>query len=96
MESRDYDPELNLPPRYNKTANEHQEMEFLNIPRQQIQSTVVTIAPAAPEDPPVKDHLILSLFNAMYINCFCLGFLALVFSIKVRLIVPGDCHPDRH
>ncbi|XP_073460779.1 dispanin subfamily A member 2b-like [Aquarana catesbeiana] len=82
MEPRDYDPELNLPPRYSKTENGQQEMEFLNIPRQQIRSTVITISPAAPEDPPVKDHLILSLFNAIYMNCFCLGFLALVFSIK--------------
>ncbi|KAM5138655.1 dispanin subfamily A member 2b-like [Mantella aurantiaca] len=90
--ARDYASEFNLPPKYSKTANE-QEMEFLNNPRQQIQSTVVTVTPAIPEVPPVKDYIILSLFNAMYINCCCLGFLALVFSIKSRdRKLQGDRH----
>ncbi|CAI9620041.1 unnamed protein product [Staurois parvus] len=55
--------------------------ELQNSPSQQIQSTVVTIAL---EEPPVRDHIIWSLFNAMYMNVFCLGFIALVYSVKSR------------
>ncbi|CAI9546632.1 unnamed protein product [Staurois parvus] len=55
--------------------------EFQNIPSQGNQATVVTILP---EIPPVRDHVLWSMFNTMYMNIFCLGLLALVFSIKSR------------
>ncbi|KAG8429337.1 hypothetical protein GDO86_020473, partial [Hymenochirus boettgeri] len=43
-------------------------------------NTVITIAAPAPP----QDHLIWSLCNTLYLNLFCLGFMALIYSIKVR------------
>ncbi|KAE8606971.1 hypothetical protein XENTR_v10010948 [Xenopus tropicalis] len=43
-------------------------------------STVITMGAPAP----IKDHLIWSLCNTLYLNLFCLGFIALIYSIKVR------------
>ncbi|EOA93864.1 14 kDa transmembrane protein, partial [Anas platyrhynchos] len=40
--------------------------------------------PTPVSTPPPKDFVLWSFFNAMYCNPFCLGFLALVFSIKAR------------
>nr|XP_060626138.1 dispanin subfamily A member 2b-like [Anolis sagrei ordinatus] len=34
--------------------------------------------------PPARDHLAWSLFNTFYLNFCCLGFVALVFSVKAR------------
>lgn len=79
METIDYVCELYPPPSYSESCNEQ---ELRNIPSQQSQITVVTIVP---EIPPVRDHLIWSLFNTMYMNILCLGLIALVFSVKVRL-----------
>lgn len=33
--------------------------------------------------PPPRDHLIWSVFSALYLNLCCLGFLALAYSVKV-------------
>ncbi|KAG8438132.1 hypothetical protein GDO86_008718 [Hymenochirus boettgeri] len=52
-----------------------------NVSTMQVQSTIVTISP---NEPPVRDHLIWSIFNFVYTNFCCLGLLALVFSIKSR------------
>ncbi|XP_038663975.1 dispanin subfamily A member 2b-like [Scyliorhinus canicula] len=49
--------------------------------QQQVQSTVITMAPNVP---PVRDHLPWSIFNFVYLNFCCLGFVALVFSVKSR------------
>ncbi|CAN2391622.1 Interferon-induced transmembrane protein, partial [Pristimantis euphronides] len=65
-------------------------MEFQNSSGQTVQSTVVTIMP---ESPPVRDHIIWSLFNTMYFNFCCLGFLAFIFSIKSR---DRKLHGDRN
>ncbi|KAK4822354.1 hypothetical protein QYF61_013545 [Mycteria americana] len=46
-------------------------------------STVVSVEPLPP--PPPRDHLAWSLCTALYANVCCLGFLALVFSVKVRV-----------
>ncbi|XP_068117720.1 interferon-induced transmembrane protein 1-like [Hyperolius riggenbachi] len=46
-----------------------------------VDSAVVTITS---EQLPVKDHIIWSIFNTIYMNCCCLGFLALLFSVKSR------------
>ncbi|KAM5138562.1 interferon-induced transmembrane protein 1-like isoform 2-T2 [Mantella aurantiaca] len=83
MENGDYTRELSAPPMYNERGYEQlkEEMEFRSEPSQHIQSTVVTIMP---EGPPVRDHIIWSFFNAMYLNFCCLGVLALVFSVKSR------------
>ncbi|XP_053924722.1 dispanin subfamily A member 2b-like [Cuculus canorus] len=45
-------------------------------------SAVVVVEP--PRQPPPRDHLAWSLCSALYANVCCLGFLALVFSIKSR------------
>lgn len=44
-------------------------------------STVVTVE--NPLVPPPRDHLAWSLCTTLYANVCCLGFLALVFSVKV-------------
>ncbi|XP_072277846.1 interferon-induced transmembrane protein 5-like [Pyxicephalus adspersus] len=56
-------------------------------------STVVNIgAPTAP-----KDHLLWSLCNTVYLNLFCLGFMALVYSVKARdQKVQGDQRAVRY
>lgn len=46
--------------------------------------------------PPVRDHIVWSLFNALYMNPFCLGFVAFYFSIKARdRKVEGDVEGAR-
>ncbi|NWH79992.1 IFM2 protein, partial [Piaya cayana] len=45
-------------------------------------SAVVLVEP--PPSPPPRDHLAWSLCSALYANVCCLGFLALVFSVKSR------------
>ncbi|NXW44677.1 IFM1 protein, partial [Nyctiprogne leucopyga] len=45
-------------------------------------STIVPLEPPPP--PPPRDHLAWSLCTALYANVCCLGFLALVFSVKSR------------
>ncbi|KAG9335757.1 hypothetical protein JZ751_004186 [Albula glossodonta] len=37
-----------------------------------------------PQVPPPRDHIVWSLFNFMYLNPCCLGFVALYFSVKAR------------
>ncbi|XP_053305255.1 dispanin subfamily A member 2b-like [Spea bombifrons] len=58
-----------------------QEMKTQNVSAPHPQATVVTITPT---DPPVRDHLVWSIFNLFYMNPCCLGLLALVFSVKTR------------
>ncbi|KAM6408118.1 interferon-induced transmembrane protein 5-like [Rhynochetos jubatus] len=41
-------------------------------------------SPAAPASPPPRDHLVWSIFNTLYMNFCCLGFVALAFSVKAR------------
>ncbi|XP_073514823.1 dispanin subfamily A member 2b-like [Phyllobates terribilis] len=91
MENRNFERELNDPPRYDAQAYQplKEEMEFGSYPPQTVQSTVVTIVP---DSPPVRDHIIWSLFNTMYMNFCCLGLLAFVFSIKSR---DRKLHGDR-
>ncbi|KAG9475635.1 hypothetical protein GDO78_003832 [Eleutherodactylus coqui] len=78
MENINYGRDLTAPPSYEHVKDE---MDFGNCPGQTEQSTVVTIIP---DSPPVRDHLIWSIFNTAYLNCCCLGLLALVFSVKSR------------
>ncbi|KAM8940550.1 interferon-induced transmembrane protein 5 [Pelodytes ibericus] len=42
--------------------------------------TVITIGAPAPP----RDHLLWSLCNTLYLNLFCLGFIALIYSVKAR------------
>ncbi|XP_060116980.1 dispanin subfamily A member 2b-like [Heteronotia binoei] len=43
-----------------------------------VQGTVVVV-----EKPP-RDYVLLSLFNTIFLNTFCFGFVALIYSIKAR------------
>ncbi|XP_041053424.1 dispanin subfamily A member 2b-like [Carcharodon carcharias] len=61
--------------------------------QQQVQTTVVNVAPNVL---PVRDHLLWSIFNFFYLNFCCLGFVALVFSVKSRdRKVVGDAEGAR-
>ncbi|XP_065695273.1 interferon-induced transmembrane protein 5 [Patagioenas fasciata] len=41
-------------------------------------------SPTNPVPPPPRDHLVWSIFNTIYMNFCCLGFVALAFSVKAR------------
>ncbi|KAM6321963.1 interferon-induced transmembrane protein 5-like [Podargus strigoides] len=46
--------------------------------------------------PPPRDHLVWSIFNTLYMNFCCLGFVALAFSVKARdQKVAGDVEAAR-
>ncbi|XP_069821741.1 interferon-induced transmembrane protein 1-like [Dendropsophus ebraccatus] len=92
MENINYGRELNCPPSYESRSYERlkEEVEFPNSSGQTIQSTVVTIVP---DSPPIRDHIIWSLFNTVYMNFCCLGLLAFVFSVKSR---DRKLHGDKH
>ncbi|XP_068004593.1 interferon-induced transmembrane protein 5-like [Melanerpes formicivorus] len=52
--------------------------------------------PSAPGSPLPRDHLLWSLFNTLYMNFCCLGFVALAFSVKARdRKVSGDVEAAR-
>uniref|UniRef100_A0A8D0FSZ6 Uncharacterized protein n=1 Tax=Strix occidentalis caurina TaxID=311401 RepID=A0A8D0FSZ6_STROC len=44
-------------------------------------------SPATPVPNP-QDFVLWSFFNTVFFNAFCLGFIALIFSVKVRVEVP--------
>ncbi|XP_043825572.1 interferon-induced transmembrane protein 5-like [Dromiciops gliroides] len=43
-----------------------------------------TVIPMGGSPRPPRDHLVWSVFNTLYLNLCCLGFLALAYSIKAR------------
>ncbi|NWW97798.1 IFM5 protein, partial [Caloenas nicobarica] len=55
------------------------------------------LSPADPVPPPPRDHLVWSIFNTIYMNFCCLGFVALAFSVKVqrRAGAAGDVEAAR-
>lgn len=57
------------------------EMTPLQAASAQKESTVLTITS---NQLPERDHIIWSIFNTIYMNFCCLGFIALIFSIKSR------------
>ncbi|XP_053576490.1 dispanin subfamily A member 2b [Bombina bombina] len=56
-------------------------VEYGGSQRNLVQSTVVTMSS---NEKPVRDHLVWSIFNLIYMNFCCLGLMALVFSVKSR------------
>ncbi|RXM96824.1 Interferon-induced transmembrane protein 5 [Acipenser ruthenus] len=52
-----------------------------SIPLNPPSSTVINVRPTPP---PPKDHLLWSICNTLYMNFCCLGFLALIYSVKTR------------
>ncbi|PIO37844.1 Interferon-induced transmembrane protein 3 [Aquarana catesbeiana] len=63
-----YEPHTGVVPAYNATGH------------YTATTTVVTIV----EDNAIKDHILWSIFSTLYMNCCCLGFVALVYSVKSR------------
>ncbi|NWS63688.1 IFM5 protein, partial [Chunga burmeisteri] len=52
--------------------------------------------PSHTAPPPPRDHLVWSIFNTIYMNFCCLGFVALAFSVKARdRKVAGDVEAAR-
>ncbi|KAG3284282.1 interferon-induced transmembrane protein 5 [Ictidomys tridecemlineatus] len=62
----------------------------------QVDGAAHTALVLGPPSPPPRDHLIWSAFSTLYLNLCCLGFLALVHSIKARdQKVAGDLEAAR-
>ncbi|XP_072277909.1 interferon-induced transmembrane protein 1-like [Pyxicephalus adspersus] len=57
------------------------EMTPLQVGSGHTESTVLSVTS---DQPPVQDHIIWSIFNTIYMNFCCLGFIALIFSVKSR------------
>ncbi|NXW07959.1 IFM5 protein, partial [Fregetta grallaria] len=68
--------------------------DYLPMPphKRELSPTVLTVGTS----PPPRDHLIWSIFNTIYMNFCCLGFVALAFSVKARdRKVAGDVEAAR-
>ncbi|XP_074086783.1 dispanin subfamily A member 2b-like [Macrotis lagotis] len=77
------------PPNYERLSEEPE----LRPPGQGRASTIISVP--SYEDPP-QDFFTWSVFNTLYMNFCCLGFMALVFSVKARdRKVVGDLHAAR-
>ncbi|XP_078539928.1 interferon-induced transmembrane protein 1-like [Lissotriton helveticus] len=61
-----------------------EEIEVGVFPRPHRPAVTSTVVNVSTYQTPPRDHLIWSLFTAIYMNFCCLGFLALVFSVKAR------------
>ncbi|XP_051823137.1 interferon-induced transmembrane protein 1-like isoform X3 [Antechinus flavipes] len=74
------------PPNYELLSEEPE----LRPPGQDPASTIISVHSY---EPPPKDFFVWSVFNTLYMNFCCLGFMALVFSIKARdRKLVGDLH----
>ncbi|XP_043938396.1 interferon-induced transmembrane protein 3-like [Protopterus annectens] len=49
-----------------------------------MQSVVIPLQTYSVQRSPKKDYVTWSLFNFIFCNAFCLGFIALIFSFKTR------------
>ncbi|XP_036283497.1 interferon-induced transmembrane protein 3-like [Pipistrellus kuhlii] len=63
------------------TKGEH-ELAFMGAPQHSgpVMYTVVDV----PTDTVVRDHVVWSLFSTLFLNPFCLGFVAFAYSVKSR------------
>ncbi|XP_051823136.1 interferon-induced transmembrane protein 1-like isoform X2 [Antechinus flavipes] len=74
------------PPNYELLSEE----PGLRAPGQDPASTIISVHSY---EPPPKDFFVWSVFNTLYMNFCCLGFMALVFSVKARdRKLVGDLH----
>uniref|UniRef100_A0A4X1W0J9 Interferon induced transmembrane protein 3 n=1 Tax=Sus scrofa TaxID=9823 RepID=A0A4X1W0J9_PIG len=69
------------PPTYEMLKEEH-EVAVLGAPQTSapVATTVITI----PRETSVPDHIVWSLFNTLFLNWCCLGFVAFAYSVKAR------------
>uniref|UniRef100_A0A7P0T953 Interferon induced transmembrane protein 2 n=2 Tax=Homo sapiens TaxID=9606 RepID=A0A7P0T953_HUMAN len=70
------------PPNY-EMLKEEQEVAMLGVPHNPAppMSTVIHIR----SETSVPDHVVWSLFNTLFMNTCCLGFIAFAYSVKVRM-----------
>lgn len=91
-----------VPPAYEVLKEEH-EVAVLGAPQSQapLTTTVINIR----SDTAVPDHIVWSLFNTIFMNWCCLGFVAFAYSVKVgghpgrlheSVCEPGEALPRRH
>lgn len=91
-----------VPPAYEVLKEEH-EVAVLGAPQSQapLTTTVINIR----SDTAVPDHIVWSLFNTIFLNWCCLGFVAFAYSVKVgghpgrlheSVCEPGEALPRRH
>ncbi|XP_008588999.1 PREDICTED: interferon-induced transmembrane protein 3-like [Galeopterus variegatus] len=57
-----------------------EEHEVATLGTAPVTSTVINIR----SDTSVPDHVVWSLFNTLFMNCCCLGFVAFAYSVKSR------------
>nr|XP_035158724.2 interferon-induced transmembrane protein 3-like [Callithrix jacchus] len=67
------------PPNYEMLKEEH-EVAALGAPHNPATSTVIHIR----SETSVPDHVVWSLFNTLFLNSRCLGFIAFAYSLKSR------------
>ncbi|XP_060016890.1 interferon-induced transmembrane protein 3-like [Lagenorhynchus albirostris] len=70
-----------IPPNYDMLKEEH-EVAMLGAPQSQapVTTTVINIR----SETSVPDHIVWSLFNTIFMNWCCLGFVAFAYSVKSR------------
>ncbi|XP_030706731.1 interferon-induced transmembrane protein 3-like [Globicephala melas] len=70
-----------IPPNYEMLKEEH-EVAMLGAPQSQapVTTTVINIR----SETSVPDHIVWSLFNTIFMNWCCLGFVAFAYSVKSR------------
>lgn len=73
-------PNAGRPAHYEKLQEEH-EVAVLGIP--QGSAPVTTTVINMPREISVPDHVVWSLFNTLFMNFCCLGFIAFAYSVKV-------------
>ncbi|XP_058012225.1 interferon-induced transmembrane protein 1-like [Ahaetulla prasina] len=70
-------------PNYEQLKEEH-DLGILEAPGVPAGATVIRMHSPQVYTTPPRDHIIWSLCTTLYLNIFCLGFLALFFSVKAR------------
>ncbi|XP_055987936.1 interferon-induced transmembrane protein 3-like [Sorex fumeus] len=63
---------------------EEHEVAMLGAPQHRGAPVTSTVINIQPEVPPVVDHVVWSLFNTLFLNVCCLGFMAFTYSVKSR------------
>ncbi|XP_055270893.1 interferon-induced transmembrane protein 3-like [Moschus berezovskii] len=70
-----------VPPAYEMLKEEH---EVAVLGAAQSQAPVTTTVINIRSETAVPDHIVWSLFNTVFMNCCCLGFVAFAYSVKSR------------
>lgn len=75
-----------VPPSYEILKEEH---EVAVLGRPQSPAPMATTVINIQTETPVPDHIVWSLFNTIFMNWCCLGFVAFAYSVKVGVCVGG-------